>query len=116
MRLPRMTTRRWMIVVAAGAVVGASARLATLRARFLLIARWRAEDAIDARDLAKFWDDHAAQDTRSAEGSAYARAVAASARARAAWNDRMKRKYEQAARYPWLPVEPDPPPPSSVKS
>jgi hypothetical protein len=27
------------------------------------------------------------------------------------YHDRMKEKYECAARFPWLPVEPDPPPP-----
>jgi hypothetical protein len=27
------------------------------------------------------------------------------------WHDSMARKYEHAARYPWLPVEPDPPAP-----
>jgi hypothetical protein len=100
-----------MIAVVIVAVVGASARMATLRARYLMIARWRAQDAVEARHQAVFWDDHAAQEPRSAEGSTYARDVAASYRARAAWNDRMKRKYERAARYPWLPVEPDPPMP-----
>jgi hypothetical protein len=27
------------------------------------------------------------------------------------WHDRMAEKYDRAARYPWLPVEPDPPEP-----
>jgi hypothetical protein len=27
------------------------------------------------------------------------------------WHESMARKYEHAARYPWLPVEPDPPEP-----
>jgi hypothetical protein len=27
------------------------------------------------------------------------------------WHLRMEQKYEHAARYPWLPVEPDPPQP-----
>jgi hypothetical protein len=27
------------------------------------------------------------------------------------WHERMRLKYENAARYPWLPVEPDPPEP-----
>lgn len=29
-----------------------------------------------------------------------------------AWNSTLVNKYEHAARYPWLPVEPDPPPPN----
>jgi hypothetical protein len=31
--------------------------------------------------------------------------------AREKWRDEMAEKYTRAARYPWLPVEPDPPPP-----
>jgi uncharacterized protein YdaU (DUF1376 family) len=100
-----------MVAVAVVAAVGASARMATLRARYVTIARWRAVDAVEARGLAEFWDDQAAQRRRSADEIASDRAEARSWRSRAAWNDRMKRKYEQAARAPWLPVEPDPPQP-----
>ena len=39
-------------------------------------------------------------------------AMAAQKRAQVAFFARMKRKYERAARYPWLPVEPDPPVPN----
>jgi hypothetical protein len=35
----------------------------------------------------------------------------ASAERRLAWSARLARKYERAARCPWLPVAPDPPPP-----
>jgi hypothetical protein len=115
-----MTTRRWMIAVAVVAMVGASVRMVTLRARYLVIAQWRAEDAVDARDRAEFWDGQAelvtVKGSGSAEVIAYDRAEAASARAWAAWNDRMNRKYMEAARHPWFPVEPDPPSPSSVRS
>jgi hypothetical protein len=31
--------------------------------------------------------------------------------ARITWHEVMNAKYERAARYPWLPVEPDPPEP-----
>jgi hypothetical protein len=34
-----------------------------------------------------------------------------SAEARASYHAGLKRKYEEAARYPWLPVDPDPPEP-----
>jgi hypothetical protein len=27
------------------------------------------------------------------------------------WNEQMRQKYQRAARYPWRPVEPDPPEP-----
>ena len=36
----------------------------------------------------------------------------ASEQRRADYHGAMRRKYERAARYPWLPVEPDPPEPS----
>jgi hypothetical protein len=29
----------------------------------------------------------------------------------ATWHEAMARKYREAARYPWLPIEPDPPEP-----
>jgi hypothetical protein len=38
-------------------------------------------------------------------------ASAADFRERLAYHDLMHRKYAHAARYPWLPLEPDPPPP-----
>ena len=45
------------------------------------------------------------------QGVAMLVANAARLRAQVAYFARMKRKYERAARYPWLPVEPDPPVP-----
>ena len=36
--------------------------------------------------------------------------------ARAIRNAELKRKYRRAARYPWLPVEPDPPEPPDARS
>jgi hypothetical protein len=85
MRLPRMTTRRWMILVAVlGVVMGVIAyavRLARLRDYYFnqsLIFHVLAEDAEPSSP-------------REAE------------RLRRLW-----KKYENAARYPWLRVEPDP--------
>jgi hypothetical protein len=34
--------------------------------------------------------------------------------ARKAWCAELARKYDRAARYPWLPLAPDPPPPQAV--
>jgi hypothetical protein len=115
MPLPRYRLRTLMLAVAAVAVFGAAARMAVLRSRYLTIARWRADDAAEARHLARFWDDQAeraaAEGWGSAEGIAFDRAQAASARARAAWNARVSRNYERAAYHPWQSVGPDPPMP-----
>jgi hypothetical protein len=92
MRLPRMTTRRWMVAVAVIAV--GCAVLASLiemrRERFARIAD---------RHISVFLTPAQVRDPerRSAE--------------RLDWHSKMADKYMRAARYPWLPVEPDPPNP-----
>jgi hypothetical protein len=90
MRLPRMTTRRWMIVVA---VVGIALGMIERHERFRWIAvRHRGNVPKNLPGIKpvgmedKVW--------RLFE-----------------WHESMARKYERAARYPWLPVEPDPPEP-----
>jgi hypothetical protein len=91
MRLPRMTTRWWMV-----AVVGV----------FLTAAR------------SVYLQRQLAHRQRAAYHEKIERLVtdtpAAQVRANAAIRDRharLKEKYWRAARYPWLPVEPDPPEP-----
>jgi hypothetical protein len=88
MRLPQMTTRRWMFIAAIlGVVMGVIAyavRLAQLRDYYFsqsLIFHVLAEDAAPCAP-------------RAAE--------------RLRW---LAEKYENAARCPWLPVEPQPPGP-----
>lgn len=49
------------------------------------------------------------------ESRKYARALAKAASEEAAYHDSLRQKYEQAARFPLHPVEPDPPPPKSPK-
>ncbi len=90
MRLPRMTTRRWMIavaVVAAGCAAVAS--LTERRERFARIAARHA--AVFMTPTSPFPDPD--------RGSAK----------RVDWHLKMRDEYWRAARYPWLPVEPDPP-------
>jgi hypothetical protein len=92
MRVPRMTTRRWMIAAAVVAVMLAPDIAAALFRRHLAL-RQRAAYHEEIEKLAK---------------------AAAQVRANAAIRDRharLKEKYWRAARYPWLPVEPDPPEP-----
>ena len=91
MRLPRMTTRRWMVAVAILAV-GLEATAALFRRHHALLQRAAYHEKIE-----RLVTDTAAQ-----------------VRANAAIRDRharLKEKYWRAARYPWLPVGPDPPEP-----
>jgi hypothetical protein len=83
MRLPRMTTRRWMVAVAVAAVLMGASHLAWLNWVYQVAALTHGveEEAADAAMNRKTAEYHAA----------------------------LRRKYEHAARYPWLPVKADPP-------
>jgi hypothetical protein len=93
MKLPRLTVRRLMILVALGALASYAAYLVRRSEAF------RAE--ADRHRLAWVspvaWLSLIDRDTRVP--------------AKADYHHAMKWKYERAARYPWLPVEPDPPEP-----
>jgi hypothetical protein len=112
MRLPRMTTRRWMIAVAAVAVMFAAAsffrRHLSLRERGDYHAKREGDLASRARGLGQIALDAA---ERIPETAAYWRAHAACEAEIGAWHARLKEKYRHAARYPWLAIEPDPPEP-----
>ncbi len=90
MRLPRMTTRRWMIAVAVVAV-GCAAVLHSL------------EDRRRER-FARIADQHIAVFLVPAQVPDRERRSVK----RLDWHRKMADKYLRAARYPWLPVEPDP--------
>jgi hypothetical protein len=93
MRLPRMTTRRWMIAVAVvGIVLGVTIER---RNRFRTIAAHHQAEfkkLVSQGHLFPF----------PGSGDAVWRPLE--------WHESMRLKYEHAARYPWLPVDPDPPP------
>jgi hypothetical protein len=91
MRLPRMTTRRWMIAVAILAV-GLATTVALFRRHLALRQRAAYHEEIErlVTDTAPQLPANAAIRDRHA---------------------RLKEKYWRAARYPWLPVRPDPPEP-----
>ena len=128
MRLPRMTTRRWMVAVAVvalamGGVVG-------VRAVWQYVAsldhvRYHAGMEATFRWLDQVWPDeeeamaHAPELTeegRRAVGE-FRRQMGVLRRQVALWHRKreyhaaMARKYRYVARFPWLPVEPDPPEP-----
>jgi hypothetical protein len=111
MRFPRMTTRRWMLAVAAVAVV-AGVLIATVRHRPRRTARIHAD--------AERYYSHVARECRQI-ARAETKLKADEARflsKRIDWYDRktsyhreLKLKYERAALRPWLPLQPDPPEP-----
>jgi hypothetical protein len=106
MRLPRMTTRRWMVAVAVVALVLGAVQLKRRRDDLLSGAqshaqveqKWRQWEALERRAL------------QAGEVDANPSLAAWVAR-RISYHRTMARKYRHAARFPWLPVGPDPPSP-----
>jgi len=94
MRLPRMTTRRWMITVGVvGVMLGTWLGMCRRREQF--------------ERMAHIYDSPPAPIFMNApSGDELARADRL-----VIWRIEMAEKYRQAARRPWLPVSPDPPPP-----
>jgi hypothetical protein len=108
MRLPRMTTRRWMVAVviaAAGlcvSVLGARSHSYAIRAGHHGLMevhnRWIIEEYEAGR---LFYSGPADQSARRADRC----------RRLIAYHAALWQKYELASRRPWFPVEPDPPEP-----
>ena len=97
MRLFRMTTRRWMVAVAIVGLTIGGVEMLRRRQAFALAMASHHHDAFDNvmcsprtitdfGPFAKYADYHL----------------------------KMERKWSKAARYPWLPVEPDPPGPAWI--
>ena len=113
MRLPRMTMRRWMIAVAAiGLMIGGGVRLKQRRDYFLSLAQSHQMEVASSTargEALKSRFGHTSgmttEEIMHLHGD-YDRMMD-----RADHHASLARKYERAARYPWLPVEPDPPPP-----
>jgi hypothetical protein len=118
MRLPRMTTRRWMIaVVAIGLIIGAGVLLKQRRDYFLALVQSHQKEVASSTARGNALKSRFAgtpgmtvEEITRLRGD-YDRMVA-----RADHHASLARKYEEAARHPWLPVEPDPPEPKSVNS
>ena len=100
MRLPRMTTRRWMVVVAVLALLaGVAIELQRRRARFHAIAARNRAKEINPQFpyLSITYKEWESLTKRWPRLRPYYAA--------------MRKKYEFAERYPWLPVGSDPPEP-----
>lgn len=115
MRPPRVrfTVRRMMMAVAVAAVLFAGVielpRLWALRRQYLGFAEkygyWetRVNGAVGIRQEITYYS------IRLPRGPEPSPARLARMKAEAAYYARLRAKYERAARYPWLRVEPDPP-------
>jgi hypothetical protein len=68
-------------------------------------------EAEDAKGTANDRRDPERTPAALRQQAAYWAEQAAYEREHAAYYEKLKNKYEHAARYPWLPVEPDPPTP-----
>lgn len=127
MRFPKMTTRRWMVVVVVVAAVAWSIRLHRLSVQFREKAVFNGQRetywlerveistkliTIGERIVARRGDSPEEAGLPSREGLRGHAAYRERATRIAESYARLRRKYEHAARYPWLPVAPDPPEPS----
>lgn len=133
MPLPRMTTRRWMVVVAVvGAISAAGAEMIRLKraasafpARVayhasqqslneFLVTSSKAEEVQFRRfyaEMRREGVDRAEADKLEREMTEDRRREVLNLTRKIDHHRRMKTKYLAAARRPWLPVPPDPPPP-----
>ncbi len=115
MRLPRMTTRRWMIAVAVMAVLCTGIvelpMLWTVRQQYLGYAEkyryWetRLNSALGLRQEITYYS------LRLPRGPEPSPARLAKMKAEASYFAGLRAQYERAARLPWLPIAPDPAPP-----
>jgi hypothetical protein len=92
---PQMTTRRWMVAVAVVAVAITGVRIGD---------RW-----LSYRRIAAHHSQMAETGMKMIDGLPSAAEVLTPQNID--YHAEMARKYQYAARYPWLPVEPDPPEP-----
>jgi len=98
MRLPQMTTRRWMVAVV---VVGLLCLLEHRRRSFASLAEYH--DSKTWQSMATFRGvaSHVYIDANDRE-------MTQDEVKKSAWHAALAEKYRHATLYPWLPVEPDP--------
>jgi hypothetical protein len=114
-RLPRMTTRRWMVLVAVVALVFASAativRLRSLRDLYECCAALCEAHADVLEGAGRVHSVCSRSDLLFGSSSPAPDTTPHQAELTAPQYRRLARIYQRAARYPWLPVPPDPPEP-----
>src|SRR4051812_4281138 len=101
MRLPRLTTRRLMVLVAVAALM-------------LFVGRWigRLRAAAECARSARYWRWQASVSAHFAPGSGLSEAeYRKRCLEKSRGYEELSARYWRAARRPWLPIPPDSPPP-----
>ena len=113
MRLPRMTTLRWMIaVVVIGLMIGGGALLIRQRRDyFLILAESHQKEAASSMTRVTALKSRLASTSEMSTEIGQLYRDYERVMDRADHHAAMAHKYEHAARYPWLWVKPDPPEP-----
>jgi len=101
MRMPRMTTRRWMILVA---VVGASIQAIRWHLKWSRAYLWLAERRAASKSFRTLFVPGKGPVRINRNGQLISPE-------RDRWYAATSDTYYRAAHFPWLPVEPDPPQP-----
>jgi hypothetical protein len=110
MRLPRFRLRTMMILVAVvGVIAGIGIVGERRRARFSELADQHRLQVVNVLEGPTDYDGEFRGDPDVL--NLEMRPVTGVVRLRDLWHMAMARKYRRATRYPWLPVEPDPPEP-----
>jgi hypothetical protein len=107
MRLPRMTTRRWMVAVAIVAVGIGTWMLIERSRSYAALGSLHAESEKECRRIVEAFEGSRFDPVIWGEALALVRR----SRKLLPYHAALRRKYERASRRPWLPVEPDPPEP-----
>ena len=112
MRLPRMTTRRWMVAVAIVAIlIGVGLEVGRRSRRFARLAAYHSNVALEHfGTLMAFGGEPPPIRDVPPAGLGPTRYLHR-AKALLNYHSVLTEKYQRAARYPWLPVAPDPPEP-----
>jgi hypothetical protein len=107
MRLPRMTTRRWMIVVAITAVGFGTGLLIERSRSYAALCALHTDGEKECRRIVEAFEGNHLDPAIWRDAITFARRC----RRLLPYHAALKRKYQRAARCPWLPVEPDLPMP-----
>jgi hypothetical protein len=125
MRLPRMrcTVRQMMVAVAVISVVTGGTIIAKRQRVYRVRAAFHAQQEQVAAKRWRHWSQEAARlsgpagdqsPPRSDQERELAVVMVNYSRNRVAHHARLRVKYERVSRYPWLPIDPDPPSPDGV--
>jgi hypothetical protein len=126
MRLPRIrfTWRQMMVAAAVVAVVTGGMVIAGRQTVYRVRATFYAQQKQVAAKRWQHWSQEAVRlsgllgernPPRSDQDRQLVVEMVHYSRNRAAYHARLRVKYERVARYPWVPIDPDPPAPDGVK-